>query len=183
MERSTDGRTPRTGVRWEKTSGNERVGGLVSLGDRAADACSSDRKFVVMTRNLLPEPPPTLLPADPDAAAALAGTDDPTSVAARFPAYSAVWATLAEAAFEDGRVVDSYAYARVGYHRGLDALRKSGWKGFGPVPWSHEPNRGFLRSLAALARAAGAIGERDEEDRCRAFLRDCDPRIAERLSD
>jgi hypothetical protein len=40
------------------------------------------------------------------------------------------------------------------------------------VPWSHEPNRGFLRALAALARAAGAIGESAEEQRCRDFLRD-----------
>ena len=28
-----------------------------------------------------------------------------------------------------GRVLDSYAYARVVYHRGLDALRRSGWRG------------------------------------------------------
>ena len=30
----------------------------------------------------------------------------------------------------------------------------------------------FLRSLAALARAAGEIGETPEEDRCWTFLRD-----------
>ena len=51
-------------------------------------------------------------------------------------------------------------------------LRKSGWRGQGPVPWAHEPNRGFLRALAALARAARAIGESDEEARCTQFLRD-----------
>ena len=55
--------------------------------------------------------------------------------------------------------MESYAYARVGYHRGLDLLRRNGWKGHGPVPWEHEPNRGFLRCLHALARAAAAIGE------------------------
>ena len=75
-----------------------------------------------------------------------------------------------------GRVVESYAYARTGYHRGLDALRRSGWKGHGPVPWEHEPNRGFLRALHALARAAAAIGEDEEYERCRQFLADLGPR-------
>ena len=54
----------------------------------------------------------------------------------------------------------------------LDALRRSGWKGHGPVPWAHVPNRGFLRSLAALARAAAEIDEIDEAERCRSFLAD-----------
>ena len=72
----------------------------------------------------------------------------------------------------DGRTVEGYAYARTGYHRSLDALRRNGWKGHGPVPWSHEPNRGFLRSLAALARAAGEINETEEGQRCWTFLAD-----------
>jgi hypothetical protein len=54
-------------------------------------------------------------------------------------------------------------------------LRRAGWKGHGPVPWSHEPNRGFLRCLALLALAARAIGETDEWDRCADFLRDSSP--------
>ena len=74
-------------------------------------------------------------------------------------------------AFADGQVIESYAYARTGYHRGLDALRRSGWRGQGPVPWEHEPNRGFLRALAALSRAAEAIGEEEERHRCAEFLR------------
>ena len=57
-------------------------------------------------------------------------------------------------------------------HRALDSLRKNGWRGQGPVPWEHEPNRGFLRALAVLSRAAGLIGETDEERRCADFLRD-----------
>ncbi len=129
--------------------------------------------------NLLPGPPPTLLPADPEAAAALAeaeaGGADLEAVAVRFPAYSAAWAALADRAYAAGRAVESYAYARTGYHRGLDALRRNGWKGAGPIPWSHEPNRGFLRSLHALGRAAGAIGELSEADRCAQFLHDSDP--------
>ena len=126
--------------------------------------------------NLLAGPPPTLLPADTTGAdAALASGADPVQVAADAPAHLAAWAALAERAYDRGAFVESYAYARVGYHRGLDALRRNGWKGHGPVPWSHEPNRGFLRSLRALGRAAQAIGESDEAERCASFLRDCDP--------
>ena len=132
--------------------------------------------------NLLAGPPPTLLPDDaPDADAALARGDDPAAVAAAHPTHLAAWAALADAAFAGGDAVASYAYARVGYHRGLDALRRNGWKGHGPVPWSHVPNRGFLRSLHALGRAAGAIGEAAEAERCATFLRDCDPAAADAL--
>jgi hypothetical protein len=105
----------------------------------------------------------------------LAAGTDPTAVAAQFPASSLAWATLAERAAATGSWVESYAYARVGYHRGLDSLRRAGWKGTGPVPWAHEPNRGFLSAVAALGQAAAAIGEVPEADRCRALLFDCDP--------
>jgi hypothetical protein len=125
--------------------------------------------------NLLGEPPATLLPDTPDARGALESGEDPTAVAARFPSYPGAWAALADAAYDRGAVIESYAYARVGYHRGLDALRRSGWKGYGAVPWSHEPNRGFLRSVFALARAAESIGEADEAVRCRDLLHDSDP--------
>ena len=74
-----------------------------------------------------------------------------------------------EAAADD---VTVYAYARVGYHRSLDLLRRNGWKGHGPVPWEHEPNRGFLTCLAMLAQSARAIDESDEWERCSDFLRD-----------
>ncbi|MGN6753161.1 MAG: DUF3151 domain-containing protein [Intrasporangium sp.] len=115
--------------------------------------------------------PETLLPADPAAERLEAGAD-PVHVASWHPTSSLAWAVLAEDALADGdRDVEAYAYARTGYHRGLDALRRAGWRGQGPVPWSHEPNRGWLRALAALARAARAIGETDEEARCTEFLR------------
>ena len=127
--------------------------------------------------NLLGEPPATLLPADPGAEVLAAGTD-PAEVAAAHPTSSAAWAALAEGALEGGRTIEAYAYARTGYHRGLDALRRNGWKGFGPVPWSHEPNRGFLRCVTVLAAAAGRIGEADEQQRCTQLLRDCDPSLA-----
>jgi hypothetical protein len=104
-------------------------------------------------------------------------------VAATHPAASAAWAALAEDALVGGRPVEAYAYARTGYHRGLDALRRNGWKGHGPIPWEHEPNRGFLRALHALGLAAAAIGETDEEERCATFLRDSSATAADSLSD
>ena len=122
--------------------------------------------------NLLGEPPATYLLPNEEADAALAAGEAPEKVAARFPAYSAAWADLAEGALAQGDAVAAYAYARTGYHRGLDQLRRAGWRGTGPVPWEHEPNRGFLRSLHLLARAAGTIGEQDEARRCEQFLRD-----------
>jgi hypothetical protein len=125
-----------------------------------------------MHENLLGGPPATFLPPNPEAAAALAAAADPATVAARFPAYCAAWAALAERAMAAGDPVSAYAFARTGYHRGLDQLRRSGWKGYGPVPWEHEPNQGFLRSLYMLGTAAAAIGEDDEADRCREFLAD-----------
>ena len=123
-------------------------------------------------QNLLGGAPPTELPDNPEARQAIDAGVDPFDVAASFPGFPAVWAELADRAFGSGDVVESYAYARTGYHRGLDQLRRAGWKGHGPIPWQHEPNRGFLRSLHALARASAAIGETEEAERCRTFLRD-----------
>src|SRR5690606_22593910 len=129
----------------------------------------------------LGEPAPTYLPDDSDQRKALDETGDPAEVAKRFPASSLAWALLADRAYEAGDVVASYAYARTGYHRGLDALRRAGWKGHGPVPWEHEPNQGFLRALHALGRAAAAIGEQDEAERCSTFLRDSSATAADTL--
>ena len=120
-------------------------------------------------------PDPVLLPGDPEAEAELVAGNKATDVAAAHPSASVAWATLAERALEDGQPVTAYAYARTGYHRGLDQLRRNGWKGFGPVPFAHEPNQGFLRCVAALARAAREIGETDEYQRCLDLLDDCDP--------
>jgi Protein of unknown function (DUF3151) len=94
------------------------------------------------------------------------------AVAAHDPRCLQAWADLAELAENP---VARYAYARVGYHRGLDALRAAGWRGSGYVRWRHEANRGFLRSLRELQLAAAAIGENDEEQRCALFLRQLDP--------
>lgn len=124
--------------------------------------------------------PETVLPdVDPALAARLAAAVDAAEpreaiaeVVASDPLYLEAWARLSEAARDD---VESYAYARVGYHRGLDALRKSGWKGSGYVRWSSTSNRGFLRSLENLRKSAEAIGESAEAERCAMFLRQCDP--------
>jgi hypothetical protein len=132
----------------------------------------------MMHRNLL-EPPETLLPEDRAAQAELDAGTDAAEVAAAHPAFSAAWAQLGESALAAGDTVTAYAYARTGYHRGLDALRRSGWKGFGRVPWAHGPNQGVLRSIAVLAKAAKGIGEHDEYERCRQLLTDSDPAALE----
>ena len=132
-------------------------------------------------KDLLGGPPPTLLPEEPGEDL-LARGGDPADVAAAHPTSSLAWAVLAEGAYERKAYVEAYAYARTGYHRGLDALRRAGWKGYGPVPWSHGPNQGFLRALHALGEAAGAIGEVDEAARVRQFLTDSDPAAVEALT-
>lgn len=120
-------------------------------------------------------PDPVLLPGDTEAEEELGAGEEPAIVAAAHPSASVAWAALAEAALSDEQPVTAYAYARTGYHRGLDQLRRNGWKGFGPVPYAHEPNRGFLRCVAALAKAAQTIGETPEYARCLDLLDDCDP--------
>lgn len=138
-----------------------------------------------MTKDLLAGPPPTLLPEDEAARARLTALldagEDPRPAAAEHPAYSLAWAVLAERTLDAGDPVTAYAFARTGYHRGLDALRRARWRGTGPVPWEHEPNRGFLRALAALGRAAAAIGEEPEAQRCREFLHESSEAAAQAL--
>lgn len=105
-----------------------------------------------------------LASADPRAAIA--------SVVADHPRSSTAWAALGD----HGRdVIERYAAYRVGYHRGLDALRANGWRGSGYVRWSAPSNRGFLRCLMGLGWLADAIGETDEAERCGQFLLQLDP--------
>ena len=133
--------------------------------------------------DLMAGPPPTHLPVDPADAEIEAGTA-PGEVVRRHPASPAAWAALAAQARQQGADdVTVYAYARVGYHRSLDMLRRNGWKGHGPVPWEHEPNRGFLVALGLLALSARAIGEDDEWERCSTFLRDSSATAADQLLD
>ena len=141
----------------------------------------SDDAAVTLSRGL----PETVLPAAPEEwsgalvnAMTRSGTkrgEAVSAVARAYPRFLEAWASLAELADDD---VQSYAYARVGYHRGLDALRAAGWRGSGYVRWRHESNRGLLRSVEALRRAAAAIGETDEEERCGLFLHQLDPDLA-----
>lgn len=138
--------------------------------------------MTVCMDNLLAGPPPTLLPDLTEARQALEAGAKAADVAARFPAYPAAWAALAEEYFAKGHAVTSYAFARTGYHRGLDQLRRNGWKGHGPIPWEHAPNQGFLRCLYSLARAAQSIGEKDEAERCMQFLKDSDPAAYDALA-
>lgn len=118
-------------------------------------------------------PEPTLLPEEPEVMAAAEDGEDVYAIVRRHPESSLAWSLAAEQAWTAGRDLDAYAYARVGYHRGLDALRRNGWRGSGPVPYSHPGNIGFLRCLSLLSQAAGAIGEDAEAQRCATFLADC----------
>ena len=111
------------------------------------------------------EPPGSL-----DAVSAADSVADLEAAAARWPECLTAWAALGEDALRAGENVSAYAFFRTGYHRGLDRIRKAGWRGSGSVPWDHEPNRGFLRSVKGLGEAAAAIGELAEAERCRDFL-------------
>jgi hypothetical protein len=124
--------------------------------------------------------PSTVLP-EPDAAfrhalAGAHGADDPRSavaaVVASYPRTMEAWAALGDLGRD---TVERYAAYRVGYHRGLDALRANGWRGSGYVRWSAPGNRGFLRCLLGLAAMAATIGETDEAERCEQFLLQLDP--------
>lgn len=130
----------------------------------------------------------TLLPPEPESATtalseALAAHDEGPrhlgrrlrAVVTKHPEFLDGWAHLSLWALEEGDPVAGYAFARTGYHRGLDKIRRAGWKGQGPVPWHHEPNRGFLRSVHALMRSAALIREMPEAQRCRVFLLELDP--------
>lgn len=121
--------------------------------------------------------PETVLPDAPaDAIQSLESAGNDISavrdVVAQHPRFLAGWSALGDLAESD---LESYAYYRVGYHRGLDALRAAGWRGSGYVRWRHETNRGFLRALEGLRAKADAIGETDEAERCALFLRQLDP--------
>lgn len=124
------------------------------------------------------------MPAGPHATldALEAAGDDPEEVArviAANPRLLAGWAQLGDLAAnrsdDQASQIEAYAYYRIGYHRGLDALRQNGWKGSGLVRWAHQTNRGFLRCLDGLQRMATTIGESDEQERCAQFLKQLDP--------
>ena len=121
-------------------------------------------------------PPETVIDPEPDEVRAALrdaeGRDAVAAVAAHWPRSLEAWSLLGELGRDD---IEAYAYFRVGYHRGLDRLRQSGWRGSGYVRWRHESNRGFLRALDGLRRMAEAIGETDEAERCAQFLRQLDP--------
>lgn len=132
-------------------------------------------------KNLLDGPAPTYLPREAELENRLGADIAREELVKAFPKSSLAWAELAEEALNAGKLVEGYAYARVGYHRGLDALRGNGWKGHGPIPFSHEPNRGFLKALFLLGNAAAQIGEDDEAERIEKFLNDSDPTAKEQL--
>lgn len=131
--------------------------------------------------------PATKLPDDPAAhELAESGRERFLDIVSAHPESSLCWALLAEGSLNAGKQaadLSAYAYARTGYHRGLDKLRRAGWKGSGPVPWEHAPNRGWLRCVWALAVAAHRIGETEEYRRCAQLLRDSSFTAYDELTD
>ncbi len=125
-------------------------------------------------------PPETVLEPEPqeavEALASASGVMQVGEVCKRWPTCLEAWASLGEV-IEASESASALAYAafRTGYHRGLDRLRGSGWRGSGYVRWAHPTNRGFLRCLAGLQRVAQSIGEASEARRCHLFLRQLDP--------
>ena len=127
-------------------------------------------------------PPETVLPAENplaieslnEALKAPKGQirDAIAEVIADWPNNLLAWATLGDFGRDQ---VESYAAYRVGYHRGLDRLRQSGWKGSGFVLWDKTENLGFLRCLEGLAELSNEIGDTEESDRCFHFLKQLDP--------
>ncbi len=124
--------------------------------------------------------PSTVLP-EPDAAYRHSLTqalqsDDPRSAVADLvaanPRTMEGWAALGALGRD---TIERYSAYRVGYHRGLDALRANGWRGSGYVRWAAPGNHGFLRCLLGLAVMADTIGESDEATRCQQFLLQLDP--------
>src|SRR5699024_3110617 len=149
-----------------------------SSGDTAYGAFMADRTDNLTSGNLLGIPE-TRLPDDfVDTQVAEELDDgDPREIAARHLDSPPAWATPAQAALTHRDDVAPYPHARTGYYRGLDALRQAGWRGQGPIPASHAPNRGFLRALAMLGETSRRLGDDAEADRVTAFLREADPSL------
>lgn len=129
-------------------------------------------------------PPRTVLPAEPapirDAVQrvreAAVGEQRAlaASIVAQNPRSLIAWCALGDVATD---TVERYAAYRVGYHRGLDALRANGWRGSGFVRWADESNRGLLGCMRGLGAMAAAIGEDDEAERLALFVAQLDPQF------
>ena len=138
--------------------------------------------YCVNKKNLLGQNQQILLPEETYVNFDLNTRKNLWEIAITHPYASIVWAVLAENALTINSIVSAYAYSRTGYHRGLDKLRKNGWKGFELVPFSHRPNRGFLRCLAALISAARHLNEIEEYQRCLNLINSCDPLIGHKIN-
>ncbi|MCU1501347.1 MAG: hypothetical protein JWM12_701 [Ilumatobacteraceae bacterium] len=125
-------------------------------------------------RTVLPPESPQIMDAL-DAAEAGPASDRRAAIAdvvIGHPRSIFAWRALGDAGRD---TIERYAAYRVGYHRGLDALRANGWRGSGYVRWSDEANRGFLGCLRGLGEMAAAIEETDEAERIALFLAQLDP--------
>ena len=129
-------------------------------------------------------PPRTVLPSEPapirEAVARVRGAPAgeqralAAATVAQHPRSLIAWCALGDSATDP---IERYAAYRVGYHRGLDALRANGWRGSGYVRWADETNRGVLGCMRGLGEMAAAIGEHDEAERLALFLAQLDPTL------
>ena len=131
---------------------------------RVVEACQNlrSRRHPRVSDNLLGIPE-TRLPVDPAAAKLERRASPPT----RWPRHTRPrrwpgrrWPRTRSPTAAPSRATPTPAPATTA---ALDSLRKNGWRGQGRCRGSTSRTAGFLRALAALARAAGAIGETDEE--------------------
>ena len=122
--------------------------------------------------DLLAGPAPTLLPVEEDVVAELEDSADAEILVRRHPNLPGL-VVVGGSRMGAGTRPGQLRLRPRGLSPGLDNLRRNGWRGQGPVPGESEGNQGFLRCLAGLARAAEAIGEDAEAERCRTFLADC----------
>ncbi|HQZ14271.1 MAG TPA: DUF3151 domain-containing protein [Acidimicrobiia bacterium] len=134
------------------------------------------------TMGINPKPPETELDSPEsdflqkiEASLREANTQELEKLASQNPREPFCWAALSIDSLSGDSKISSYAFARIGYHRGLDLLRANGWRGSGYVRTKVEGNRGFLCSLALLKQLAKSIGEDDEVARCGEFLMQLDP--------
>ncbi len=101
---------------------------------------------------------------------------------AEHPSSPLAWTELADVADSEGRVIEAFAYAAVAVDLAREQLAASGWADGGPVPWSDEPNRAYLRALDAQRRAADQLGLHDRAGRLSQQLAAADPEAPARIA-
>ncbi len=101
---------------------------------------------------------------------------------AEHPSSPLAWAELADLADSEGRFIEAFAYAAVAVDLAREVLVASGWSQGDALPWSHEPNRAYLRALDAQRRAAEHLGVGERARRLADELASADPEAPARIA-